>query len=322
MINLEADLINLFMTGEEFSVNDSGHGYKDTTIITCNGYSFKFKQHDINLKPINFCNQTLITTTVSINNIPKEEIEKVLETIDNICWLLSFAQQCPIYRCNYKISNQKIESLNCSAILINPPKYIIENRRKCIKFFIEQIYERFIKIKATRLLTTVFGYLCEANKYHLALESKLILHYVLIENLKYTFAKDQGYKEKGGSFSHPTYPNLNHLCPDKTEYCFDENTGLWIHKKYRKCGYSEMTRRMFEFIRIRRAEISTILKKRNKIIHEGILLAFSDPTYSQTAIEDLHNVSDLLRQYMLTLLGYKGSYFRSRDRFGCSVCLI
>ena len=79
---------------------------------------------------------------------------------------------------------------------------------------------------------------------------------------------------------------------------------------------------MFEFIRIRRAEISTILKKRNKIIHEGILLAFSDPTYSQTAIEDLHNVSDLLRQYILTLLGYKGSYFRSRDRFGCSVCLI
>ncbi|MFV5509341.1 hypothetical protein [Acinetobacter sp. 197] len=322
MINLEANLINLFMTGDEFSVNDSDHEYKDTTIISCNGYTFKFKQHDINLKPINFCNQTLITTTVSINNVPKEKVEEVLETIDNICWLLSFAQQCPIQRCNYKIKNLKIESINCSASLINPPKYIIENRGKYIKLFIEQVYEKFIKIKDTRLLTTVFGYLCEANKHHLALEPKLILHYVLIENLKYTFAKEQGYKQKSSFFYHPKYPNLNHLCPDKTEYCFDEKIGLWVHKKYGKCGSAEMIKRMFESTSIQRTKINPILKNRNKIIHEGILLAFSDPTYTQTAIEDLHNVSDLLRQYIFTLLGYKGSYFRSRDSGFCSVCII
>ena len=88
MANLEADLVNLFMTGENFSVNESGHQYRDITIIKCDGYTFKFKQIDIRLKPKDFLHQTKITTTVSVENIEEDEIQYVLETIDNICCLL------------------------------------------------------------------------------------------------------------------------------------------------------------------------------------------------------------------------------------------
>ena len=39
----------------------------------------------------------------------------------------------------------------------------------------------------------------------------------------------------------------------------------------------------------------------------------NDPNYSKQAREDLHDVSDLIRKYLLTLLNYKGNYYLSRD---------
>ena len=64
--------------------------------------------------------------------------------------------------------------------------------------------------------------------------------------------------------------------------------------------------------------VQIILGKRNKLIHQGILLPLGDANYIEQAIEDRKNVSDLLRKYMLTLLNYQGSYYLSRDRIGPS----
>ena len=77
---------------------------------------------------------------------------------------------------------------------------------------------------------------------------------------------------------------------------------------------------MFDSIGINRNNkiVKDSLVKRNKMIHEGILLPFGDINYSKQAMEDLRDVSDLLRQYLLTLLNYQGSYYLSRDRQGPS----
>lgn len=66
------------------------------------------------------------------------------------------------------------------------------------------------------------------------------------------------------------------------------------------------------------SQIKATLDKRNKMIHEGILLPLGDPNYSKQAVEDLQNVSDLLRLYLLNILNYKGAYYLSGDRIGCS----
>lgn len=79
-----------------------------------------------------------------------------------------------------------------------------------------------------------------------------------------------------------------------------------------------MTKRMFEAAQFNREEIAPFLKKRNKMIHEGILSPFGDENYMGQAIEDRRDVSDLLRKYLLTLLNYKGAYYLSRDRLGAS----
>lgn len=316
MENLEVFLINLFMLGENFS-NHNNHRIRDTTVIECEGFKFEFKQLNIHLKQSEFINQSLITTKITIENISSDQVEHVLEVIDNLCWLLSFAQQSPVRRYSYKIGSAEYET-NCSGAVVNPLRTIIEDSGKEIRNFIEQTYPTFKKLKSIRQLTVVFGYLCEANRSTLALEITLISYHVAIENLKNTFALEQGYIYKDGKYSHPLYPPQDYHCKNKEEYCFDEMTAQYIHKLYGKCGSTEMTKRMFISAKFKRAEISPFLKKRNKIIHEGILLPFGDENYMEQAIEDRRNVSDLLRKYLLTLLNYKGSYYLSRDRIGPS----
>ena len=70
---------------------------------------------------------------------------------------------------------------------------------------------------------------------------------------------EQGYKEKSGKYFHPQYPPQNHLCINKKSYCFNENIGQYIHKKYGQCGTSEMTKRMFEDVGISREITKDIL---------------------------------------------------------------
>lgn len=313
MEKLEVSLVNLFMIGETFSTSK----FRDTTIIQCDGFIFEFKQHDINLKQNDCLNKTIITTTITIQNIIDAQVSQVLEIIDDLCWLLSFAQQSPVRRYRYRISAGEYGT-SCSGIVINPLRSIIDDCGKIIREFLEQTFPTFKKIKEIRQLTVVFGYLCEANRSSLALEITLISHYIAIENLKNTFALEQGYKYKDGKYSHPLYPPQDYHCKNKEEYCFDEMTAQYIHKLYGKCGSTEMTKKMFISAKFKRDEISPFLKKRNKMIHEGILLPFGDENYMGQAIEDRRDVSDLLRKYLLTLLNYKGAYYLSRGQLGAS----
>ena len=212
MENLEVFLINLFMLGENFS-NHNNQRIRDTTVIECEGFKFEFKQLNIHLKQSEFINQSLITTKITIENIGSDQIELLLNIIDDFCSLLSFAQQSPVRRCGYKLGSEE-HWTNCSAHILNPFAPIIENAGKEIRNFIEQTYPTFKKLKSIRQLTVVFGYLCEANRSTLALEITLISHYVAIENLKNTFALEQGYKYKDGKYSH----NLYGLCCTNLAY--------------------------------------------------------------------------------------------------------
>lgn len=324
MQNLEIYLINLFMIGEISSKNQNGGFLKDTTKIKCDNFIFEFKQLDIQLKQKECINKTILTTVVTIKDITEEQIPLVLDIMNDICWLLSFAQQTPICRHSYKINNLEIESRNCTGFIINSPAYIIENRGKSIRNFIEQVYSTYKELKNSRELNVVFGYLIEINKPNLSMETKLIISYVVIEHLKRTYAEIIGYKKTGTQFEHPQYPNLEIQPNDIQNYELKKNKdkSFYCHKKFGKCGSTEMIKRTFEDAGISRTKIKSIIDKRNTMIHEGLLLPFGDPEYTNQAFIDFQEVNDLFREYLLSILNYKGEYYLSNDRFSCSVCLI
>ncbi len=324
MQNLEIHLINLFMIGEIFSKTPNNRVIKDTTEIKCDNFIFEFKQLDIQLKQSECVNKTILTTVVTIHDITKDQIPLILDIIDDICWLLSLAQQSSVIRHSYKINNLEIESKNCTGFIINSPAYIIENRGKSIRNFIEQVYPTYKELKNSRELEVVFGYLIEINKPNLAMETKLIISYVLMEHLKRTYAEIIGYLKTNTQFKHPQYPDLKTQPHDIENYepLKDEGNSFYRHKKFGKCGSTEMIKRTFEDVGIPRTKTKSIIDKRNTMIHEGLLLPFSDPEYTNQAFIDFQEVNDLFREYLLSILHYKGEYYLSRDRFACSVCLL
>ena len=317
MQNLEIHLINLFMIGEIFSKTPNNGVIKDTTEIKCDNFIFEFKQLDIQLKQSECVNKTILTTVVTIHDITKDQIPLILDIIDDICWLLSLAQQSSVIRHSYKINNLEIESKNCTGFIINSPAYIIENRGKSIRNFIEQVYPTYKELKNSRELEVVFGYLIEINKPNLAMETKLIISYVLMEHLKRTYAEIIGYLKTNTQFKHPQYPDLKTQPHDIENYepLKDEGNSFYRHKKFGKCGSTEMIKRTFEDVGIPRTKTKSIIDKRNTMIHEGLLLPFSDPEYTNQAFIDFQEVNDLFREYLLSILNHQGEYYLSNDRF-------
>lgn len=323
MKTIEIFLINLFMMGKEFSTSTDGRKFRDTTFIQCEGYTFEFKQQNIKLKQSECVNKTILTTIVTIHDITEDQIPLILEIIDNICWLLSFAQQSLVVRHGYKLNSTQESFNSCLGIIVNPLRSIINDHGEDIRNFIEQTYSTFKKIKSSRQLTIVIGYLCEANRSSLALEISLISHYVVIENLKHTFALDNRYEYLRRYYVHKDFPPLDHPPQNLDKYLKPKGSRKkYVHKIHGQVSSTEMTLRMFEAANFNRNEISDFLDKRNKIIHEGILLPFGNENYMEQAIKDKQAINDLIREYLLTILDYQGAYYRNSDRVDCSVCLI
>lgn len=308
MKTLEVSLINLFITAEK----------DDYIIFECDTYIFKLQQLASPLAQKECVNETRITTHLFIENFEANDVPNILNIIDNICLLLSFATQTFVYRKEYKIDSLSTDRM-VHQYTINPPNPIIPLNRKAIREFIETTYTTFKKLKSTRQLIVIFGYLCEANRSTLALEIALISHYVAIENLKNTFALDNRYEYSGQHFTHKDFPPLDNPPTNVEDYWLPKGKRKkYVHKMYGQITSTEMTLRMFEASHFNRDEIMPFLEKRNKMIHEGILLPLGDENYMGQAIEDRRDVSDLLRKYLLTLLNYKGAYYLSRDRLGAS----
>lgn len=306
MEKLEVFLVNLFMLGE----------IRNTTIIECDGFKFEFKQLNIKKKHEDCINQRIRTTQVTIENINSSQFEQIFEIIDDICWLLSFAQQSPV-RCETYDNNSAQPRPHSKVKTMCANNNIIPDDGLAIRKFIKQTYPTFKKLKSSRQLTVVFNYLCEANHPNVALEVSLILHYIIIENLKHTFAKANGFEQKkNNKYFHPAYPDLKKeqiesSCIEEYQIC-DTKKNLYRHKKFGECGSTEMIKRTFKEVGIADKTIKTIIERRNTIIHEGLLFQFGDKTYSKLAKQHLNEVSSFLREYILKILGYKGDYYSDR----------
>lgn len=311
---LEVNVANLFMQGESRKSNPSSNGFiQNQTVIKLNQYVFEFTHPYVDpQQPVN------PITQIQVRDFEDYELNEILKKIDNICLMLSLLTENRVHRINSTLNNNPINGTPFTQIPygIAEIRSLIPTNKNGISDFITKYYKNFESLIEPRQLNIAIGYLCDAHT-HTYYETKLIIHYVLIENLKHTFALEQGYKERGGKFSHPNYPDLNYLCPNKIEYCFDPNTGLWKHKIYGKCGSAEMTRRMFETAGIKRNNeiLKRTLEKRNKMIHEGVLLEVGHLDYSKQAQEDFNTINDLIRNYLLRLIGYKGIYKLNKDRF-------
>lgn len=284
---LRVFVANCLMGGDEITRN-SNYGIRDRVVFNCGGRSFLFRQKTeiINNQLSQFKDRFAETTEVVVTDVAVCDLQDALAMIDRICWLLSFVGTCRVMRFGYEYPNGSglVSQQSVSGIgrLFRPVLDISDGKR--VKSLIEQTYNKYTQLEQIRKLPVVIDYLAQAEVPSQPIEVKAVLAFVALESLKHTFAVEQGIRYEKGAFRKPTWV-LGGKNKKSDTYTFKQLVGMML-------GRVNMSHNL---------DASYLL--RNELIHSG----FSTEPFNRRRelYEDVH---DLIREYILRLLGYRGRF--------------
>lgn len=278
MSNLRAYIANCLIGGHLITKNGPSW-IRDTVEFDIANRTFILKQNAsvITGKLAERHGRFIETSEVLVKDVSPNELQNILATIHRLCWLLSFAGLSRVVCYGYDYPNDGTHSVRQAvagtAEYFRPTLEI--NDGGLIKSFIEQTYATFIRLESSRKLSVVIDYLLQAERQHQPTECRLIFAFVLLENLKDTFARSEQIPFVDGHFK-------------KTD-------GKSFH-------FKELLKRMFLDVGMT-PDLTRAINLRNEIIHSGLSQRPHHELWRM--YEEIH---DLLREYILRLLGYRGSY--------------
>lgn len=260
---------------------------RDLVEFDCEGYHFKFRQKPevINRSFDQYMGTFFETTEVIVADVAEDKVQEVKTAIERICWLLSFAGTCQVIPFGYEYPNGS--GLTHTFAVLGVAQYfhpVFEIRDGTqVKSFVEQTYNKYACLEPSRKLNIIIHYLNQAEAPAQPMEIKLILIFVALESLKHTFAQSQGFRFKSGNFRTPEWKPRDKN--KKNTYWFKELVEMMLKEV-------DMT-----------YDLTAAKKLRNDLIHSGLSM---EPYNAQ--IELYADVHDLIREYLLRLLGYRGCY--------------
>jgi hypothetical protein len=255
---------------------------RDTVEFNCGDQIFVLKQKanvitgDFSEFRGRFCE----TSEILVRDVAPDDVPRTLAAIDRICWLLSFAGLSRVLCYGHDYPDGSAcgtrHTVMGVADFFRPTLEIRDGTT--IKSFVEQTYPTFVRLEKSRKLNVVIDYLLQAERQNQPTECRLIFAFVLLENLKDTYARKRGIPYIKGFFR-------KELRANGPKYSFEELLHL-----------------MFREVRMRRG-LNRVIKLRNEIIHSGLS---HKPHHQRWSMYE--KVHDLLREYILRLLGYHGTY--------------
>ncbi len=220
------------------------------------------------------------TTDVEIYGVKKyKEGESIVNDLCRLLSLASFSQVVPFC---YTFSGEG-RQINIYAEAMKFRPLIAINDGDTVHAYIEKTWTPYRKLKRIRKLAEVIEMLTIAELPAQPLEVKLALIFIVLENLKGTYAKQSGIPFCKGYFRDHTTNNK----PLEEQPRLSIKTLLML--MFKGVGMKPSLRR--------------ILKLRNEIIHFGL----SRKPYSSLS-KDYDYCQDIVREYLLRLLNYKGKY--------------
>lgn len=281
---LRAFVANCLMGGD--GITRTGDGWiRDLVEFDCGGYLFKFRQKsEIIHRNLDQLKGTFADTTeVLVSGVHLADVDKVKASLVRICWLLSFAGGCRVICYGYEYPNGSglghTHAASGVAQYFRPVFEIRDGTQ--VKAFVEQTYDNYACLEQSRKLNVVIDYLAQAEAPGQLLEVKLVLVFVALESLKHTFAHSEGITYADGAFRKPNWK---------------------VDNKSNKYGFKELVKMMLGKVNMT-CDLTSTYALRNDLIHSGLS---SEPYSSQRELyEDVH---DLIRKYLLRLLGYRGRY--------------
>lgn len=281
---LRASVANCLMGGD--SITHTGDSWiRDLVAFDCGGYQFKFRQKPevINRNFDQYKGTFFETTEVTVADVAEDKVQEVKTAIERICWLLSFAGTCQVVPFEYEYPNGS--GLTHTFAVLGAAQYFrpvfaISDGTQ-VKSFVEQTYNQYASLEQPRKLNVIFHYLNQAEAPAQPMEIKLVLVFVALESLKHTFAHSKKITYADGAFRRP-------------EWKYGERGKTYSFKK--------LVEMMLEEVGMAH-DLASAINLRNDLIHSGLSM---EPYNVQSELyADVH---DLIREYLLRLLGYRGRY--------------
>ena len=215
---------------------------------------------------------------ILVENVGPQQVTATMEAIERICWLQAFANQSQVacYGHNYPdgTPHNLLNSIHrpCQEAyhVINPAD------GAAIRKFVDQTYPQFKALESARSLKVVIDYMLQAARPGLPMECKLVFLSVLLENLKHTYGTHLQYAIKGGKFVDP------------------------VTKA--RLGFQDMMNLMFSAVGMAPG-LQPLVDLRNEVLHTGV----ASLTHAQQKLQ-YDAATDLIREYLLRLLGFKGNF--------------
>lgn len=284
MADLKAFVANCLMGGDEIT-RDGTSWTRDLVTFTCAGFQFTFRQaKNVVAGNIEELKGTFAETSeVVVKDVAESQVQKARETLEKICWLLSFAGMCRVicYGYEYPASSGHTHfSSVVGAANYFRPSIDIRNGRT-VKEFVEQTYDQYFRLEKSRKLNVVIDYLVQAERPGQPTELKLILAFVALESLKDTYARSISIPYVKHYFRKPT----------------TRISGIGA-----KFTFEELLEKTLRAVQMRKG-LKRVIRLRNEIIHSGLS---RKPHARQWAMYE--GIHDLMREYVVRLLGYRGYY--------------
>lgn len=249
--------------------------------LNLNGFSIELMQLG------DFCQRSQVlkhkgecihTTNARIKNLNKNYFSKAQETIENLCELLSFITCSEIFSFGYEYYSKGHKSC-IGAIQTSWPIINLTNAGET-KAFLEYVWSRYKSLRSPRQLNVVIDYFTSSEKPRIAIEIQLAIVFILLENLKHTFAIEKSYPYIDGYF---------------------RAMGA-TSRKARAKTFKQLLSEMLKEVGMS-PSLDDIIKIRNAIIHSGL---------SNIPFEQRYGIyiscQNIVREYLLRLLNFKGRY--------------
>lgn len=282
--SLRAYIANCLIGGDEITQNGSSW-IRDLVSFNIAGTTVRIRQKpDVINGPISALTDRLIETSeATIDGISSEGVAEAKAIIERLCWLLSFTGTCRVIPYGYEYpADSGLKQMQSVAGVARHFRPAFEIRDgSLVKSFVEQTYQKYCELESERKLRAIFDYLAQAEAPGQLMEVRSILSFVALENLKHTFAHSKNIVYAEGAFRKP----------------------IWTQgQRGHKYSFKELVALMLDDVGMSR-QLDAAYSLRNDLIHSGLsTLPFSE---QRVLYEDVH---DLIREYLLRLLGYKGRY--------------
>jgi hypothetical protein len=283
MTDYYARLANCPLPGIEWTeITRNGAQWKTRNLIRLqtSGFELELRQQpDLWKSRYGLAGQCVDTTDLFVRNVAEDSVERLRSVIGYTCDLLSFATESRVlpYFSEYPAGSGRwsSQSMTGTIQIWRPPFEETENAKQLV----DTCYDKYVELYGRRKLHVVIDYIHHSVMKGLAVEVQVGVACIAFENLRDSFARDDGYPHIDGYF---------------------QEKGTVKKDRSARVGIKRHLNEMFAAVGMK-ADTDRIVDTRNEVVHTGL--------YGQGDVNEIHEfLETTLREYFLRLVGYHGTF--------------